>query len=310
MDLLHTLGLKKKKSRSERLKENVSDVVHSVADTLDDLVAESRKEAPKVAKKASKAVEEARKEAPKVAKKAEKKLKKAKKEAAHLKEEVGGRASSLASELNERTDAPRAEAGEKLGQAADAAGAKSAAILAALGALTADWDDVARTLTDELGKSREAAGKKAGDAKEALKEKAPKRSKKKEKGYPGFFVWLLRLGVGIWFVQRLRGRDIAAYIDHGSGERLRAAKEHPVQGYRDVVNGYLLPNASLVGIATVAAEALTALGYITGINRRMAALAGLAVTSNDFMLDYKDEEKKGQDLALLLAQLLLLRTGG
>jgi hypothetical protein len=252
-DLLYRLGIKKKRTRTEKVKDAFSEAIHTVADSLDEIKAESRK----------------------------------------------------------RTVETREHATGAISKGVDATSARSAAMLAALGALTADWDDIAKSLADQMteripsGEEVQAASTRAGKA----ARKAVGR-KRKRRRYPGFWLWLLRLGTGFWFIEHLRDTDMAAYIDHGAEDRMRQASEgHPVAWYKDLLDNTFIPNASFFAAGEIVATALAAVGYITGANRRLAALLGLLTTSNYLLLDYQDADKRGQNLVLLLAQLLLFRTG-
>lgn len=257
MDWKAALGLKKK-SRREKVQDQVSDLIHKVADTLDEQVARSREQAPKVAQQAQTQLEE-----------------------------TGERAREQASEVVEQLGAVSQK--------------QLNAALAALGGLTADWDELLVTLEARLQEEKAA---RQGEP------KTRKSKGKRTRAYPGFWIWLLRLGVGFWFIERLRHRDLAAYIDHGAGEELRQqSKAHPVEWYKDLLDTLLIPNASLVALLTVAIEGMVALGYLTGVNRRLAALGGITLAGNELMAHHNDPER-GEELLLLLAQLLLLRTGG
>ncbi len=310
-ELLYKLGIKEK-PRSEKVKDAFSEAIHTVADALDQAVGETRKEAPKVAKKAQKAAKKAQKEAPKAAKQAQKQVKQASEELGQRAGDARDQMSQMADTLSARTAQPREQAVEALSQGADTAGKKTAALLAALGALTADWDQIAKTLVEEVGKalpSEEAVDQRVEQAQTATK-KAIAQHKQKPRGFPGFWVWLLRLGVGVWYIEKLRSKDVAEYIDYGASQRLkRAATNHPVAWYQEQLNQTLIPNASLVALAEVVASALVGVAYITGANRRLAAMLGLLVSGNDLLADFKEHDERGQNLVLLLSQLLLLRTG-
>jgi hypothetical protein len=184
-------------------------------------------------------------------------------------------------------------------------------MLAALGALTTDWDEIAKGLSEEISKhvpKEDAVAKRGRIAKErtqrVLKETV-------SPSYPHLPVALLRMGIGYQQVEGLRQKDLAAYIDHGAADRYReAAKEHPIQWYKELLDTTFIPNASIAALAEIAATAISAVGYITGLNRRFASLLGVAVGANNLLADYKDPDKRSTNVVSLLAQLLLVRTGG
>jgi uncharacterized membrane protein YphA (DoxX/SURF4 family) len=259
MDWKAALRLKKK-SRREKVQDTATEVIHNVTH--------------EVAKRAEQKMKEARTQA--------------RKTGGHLLERADG--------LGENV---REQAGASAEALREGTNAQVSAMLAALGGLTANWDELLHTLNQEM----EQRGEKRAQGR--------KKATKKTRSYPGFWIWLLRLGVGFWFIERLRSRDVAEYIDHGAGEEMRVqSRHHPVEWYKDLLDTLLIPNASLVALATIIAEGLVALGFITGLNRRLAALFGLVLSGNELLAHHNNSEKRGQDLLVLLSQMLLLRTGG
>jgi hypothetical protein len=323
MDLLTRLGLRKKKSRREKVQGAVSDTIHNIADTVDELVKEVRKGSPKGTSKAQGNLKEVGQQVSKVAGQV-------KEQASEVVHQVAEQASEVAGQVREQAGDVAGQVAEKASRvkgksqpstpdpvsAVSAAAThmkstgdlKMEALLTALGALTANWDDIAQKLSEELGETLDRDEKKRD--KKDKKDKA-KAKKAKERVFPAFWVWMLRLGVGLWFVERLRSRDNFAYIDHGAGDRMREQSEgHPIDWYRELLDSLFIPNASLFAVIMVFAESLAALGYLTGINRRFAALVGLTISGNELIADYKDHDRRGQNLIATLAQALLLRTGG
>ncbi|MDQ4077618.1 MAG: hypothetical protein M3220_15395 [Chloroflexota bacterium] len=322
-ELLYRLGVKEK-PRSEKVKDTLSDAIHTVASALDEMAAKSREEAPKVAKEAQKQAEKARKEAPKVAKEVQKRAEKARKEAPkaakkakktaekagkearQLAEQARHQASDIAETVRERTEEPREGAVEAVMQGAQTASTKTASLLAALGALTADWDEIAKSLVEELTPPLPSEEKV-----EKRTKKAVQKLQKQQRALPGFWVGLLRFGVGFWYIDHLRDKDLSAYVNTEAVEQMRAASEgHPVQWYKELLDDTLIPNASLVAVAEIVGSALVALGYVTGINRRFASLLGFFISANNLLTTYRDQDKRGEHLVLALTHLLLLRTGG
>lgn len=298
-DLLIKLGLKKKKTARQKVQATATHALHTFGDLLDEVVEETRRKGPKQAKKAKKRLHEAQKQARHLAQEVHE-------QATSAAERATEQASDLKESLREAGASGRERAGEGATQLGEMSHAKVAAALAALGGLTANWDEVMSALDQELDKRATER-----EETETAKQKEKERELRKRAGrYPGLWLSLLRVGLGLWFLQRLRERDITAYIDHGAGETMRAqATNHPVTEYRALMETLLIPNASLVGLALVAFEGLAALGLLTGLNRRFAALMGLLVSGHDLMADYQNGEKRGQNLMLVLSELLLLRTG-
>jgi cell division septum initiation protein DivIVA len=318
MDLLTKLGLRKKKSRREKVQDAVSDTIHNIADTVDELVKEVRKGPPKatsktkvnlagvgqqVSKVAGQVAEQAGEVAGQVKEQASEVAEQVREQASDVAEQVAEKAARVTGKTQKASPDPLSAVAEAASQMKSTGDLKMEALLAALGALTANWDDIARALSEELGETFARAEKEG--------KKPEPKPVKKERAFPAFWVWILRLGVGLWFVERLRSRDNFAYIDHGAGDRMREQSEgHPIDWYKEFLDTLFIPNASIFAVVMVFAESLAALGYLTGINRRFAALVGLTISGNELLADYKDHDRRGQNLIATLAQALLLRTGG
>lgn len=298
-ELLIKLGLKKKKTTRQKVQATATHALQTFGDLLDEVVEESRRKGPKQAKKAKKRLREAQKQARTLAHEVQE-------QAGKASHRAGEKASDLTENLREAGTSGRERAEEGAAHLGEMSHAKLATALAALGGLTANWDEVMSSLNQEMDK-RTTERDEAATQKEKAKEQ---RTRQQARRYPGLWLGLLRLGLGFWFLQRLRERDITAYIDHGAGETMRAqATDHPVAEYGAFLENVLAPNASLVALLLVAFEGLAALGLLTGVNRRFAALMGLLVSGHDLMADYQNGEKRGQNLVLVLGELLLLRTG-
>lgn len=315
-NILYRLGLKKK-SRREKVTDTVTETIHTIADSLDELVDDTRKRGPRMARRARKGFKSVEKQASKV-------VDSAKERVTDATEGVRAQATDTADTLrNQASDAAESvrdtstEARERVSGAATSASteasAKMAAAVAALSALNLDWEAIFKTLGKELDaalpdkEDAQQVGKAAKRQAKQVKAKARKR----RRSYPGFWIWLLRLGIGYLFIERLRSRDIATYIDHEAGEAMREqTTNHPVAWYKDLLDNLFIPNASIFASITVATEVLAALGFITGVNRRLAGLLGLLVTGNSLLQDYQNHDKRGQNILMVLSQLLLLRTGG
>jgi hypothetical protein len=325
MDILAKLGLRKQKSRREKVQDAVSGTIHNLADTVDELVKEVRKspkatsKAPvnlkevsqQVSKVAGQVKEQASEVVGQVAEQASEVAGQVKEQASDVAGQVADKASRVTGKSQKATPDPLSAVTAAASQIKSTGDLKMEALLTALGALTANWDDIAHKLSEELGETLDGDRKQKKDEKDKKETKVKKAKKAKERVFPTFWIWMLRLGVGLWFVERLRSRDNFAYIDHGAGDRMREQSEnHPIDWYKELLDTLFIPNASLFAVIIVFAESLAALGYLTGINRRFAALVGLTISGNELLGDYKDHDKRGQNLIATLAQALLLRTGG
>ncbi len=309
-NLLYALGLKKK-SRREKVQDAVTDTVHSIADSVDELVDDTRRKGPRMARRARKRFKAAEKGASKA-------VDSAKEQVADAAESVSERVSDAAESVRDTsTEARERVSGAASSATADASAAVAAAV-AALASLNLDWEAILKSLHRDVERAvpekgnAEQAGRAAKQEAKKSKEKAKAKAKKRKgRKFPGFWIWLLRLGIGYLFVERLRSRDIPAYVDHEAADQMRQqAQSHPVAWYKDLLDTLFIPNASIFAAVTVAAEVLAALGLLTGVNRRLSALLGLAVAGNDLLAEVQDADERGQNVLLVLAQLLLLRTGG
>jgi ElaB/YqjD/DUF883 family membrane-anchored ribosome-binding protein/uncharacterized membrane protein YphA (DoxX/SURF4 family) len=316
-NILYALGLKKK-SRREKVQDTVTQTVHSIADSLDELIDDTRKKGPRMARRARKRFHAAEKKAEKAVDSARERVADAadtvRTQAAETVETVQERVSDTVGTVRDTSTEARGRVSGAAASASSDASAKIATAVAALSALNLDWDAIFKTMSKELEAAmpdKEDAEKAGKVAKKQAKKVKAKAKKRRGRSYPGLWIWLLRLGIGYLFIERLRSRDIATYIDHEAGEEMRQqTTNHPVAWYKDLLDNLFIPNASIFASITVAAEALAALGFITGVNRRLASLLGLLVSGNELLLEYQDHDKRGQNILMVLSQLLLLRTGG
>lgn len=178
---------------------------------------------------------------------------------------------------------------------------KAGPMLAALGALTADWDELQEATREEVARRR------AQRKWEAAIEEGVKGEKQRARR-SRWWNRLLRLGVSAWFVQSLREKDLAEYIDYGAGEQMRmAALGHPIAGYKAFLEEVLIPNARWVALAEVVGTVFSIIGALTGIKRRLAGLVGIAVSGHQLSMNYRDALQRALHGLMIVIQLLALR---
>ena len=86
-----------------------------------------------------------------------------------------------------------------------------------------------------------------------------------------------------------------------------AAIGHPSSGYKQFLEGVLIPNAKWVAIGEVVGSIVAAFGTVTGIKRTQAGLLGMAISGHRASMSYRDPAQRLINGLMVLLQLLLLR---
>ena len=177
---------------------------------------------------------------------------------------------------------------------------KAGPMLAALGALTADWDELQEATKEEVARRR-AQRKWEAAIEEGVKEEKQRASRSR------WWNRLLRLGVSAWFIQSLREKDLAEYIDFRAEEQMRmAALGHPIAGYKTFLEELLIPNARWVALAEVVGTFFAIIGSLTGVKRRLAGLVGIAVSGHQLSMTYRDALQRALHGLMIVLQLLAM----
>jgi thiosulfate dehydrogenase [quinone] large subunit len=126
--------------------------------------------------------------------------------------------------------------------------------------------------------------------------------------------WLavLRIGVGLWWLQSFRHKDLGAWLKRGAGISWGAsvAEKHKwpfvKTGFDKVVKPYPIHMAYVVVFAELALGLGLTLGFLTPI----AAFAAIVLNLMYFVLMISDWAEQGQNLMMILAEGVILGTHG
>ncbi|HEX3840647.1 MAG TPA: TQO small subunit DoxD [Acidimicrobiales bacterium] len=124
--------------------------------------------------------------------------------------------------------------------------------------------------------------------------------------------WLavLRIGVGLWWLQSFRHKDLGAWLKRGAGISWggSVAEKHKwpfvKTGFDKVVKPHPVPMAYIVVFSELALGLGLALGFLTPI----AAIAAIVLNLLYFILMISDWAEQGQNLMMILAEVVILGT--
>ncbi len=124
--------------------------------------------------------------------------------------------------------------------------------------------------------------------------------------------WLavLRIGVGLWWVESFRHKNKAAWFERGSGIDW-AASVAAKHRWAFVKNGFeklVLPRKKLMSYLVVYGELAVGLGLVFGFLTPIAAIGGLVLNIMYFVLMIHDWAEQGQNSMMALATVVILGT--
>ena len=125
--------------------------------------------------------------------------------------------------------------------------------------------------------------------------------------------WLavLRIGLGLWWVESFRHKDKRAWLERGAGISWAAsiAEKHRWQvvnrGFKSVVE----PRPKQMEYLVVFGELAIGLGLVLGFLTPVAAVASILLNAMYFALMIHDWAEQGQNLMMLLIGVVVLGTG-
>ncbi len=127
----------------------------------------------------------------------------------------------------------------------------------------------------------------------------------------GWFA-VLRIGVGLWWLQSWRHKDRRAWFERGTGIDWAAsvAAKHPWPFVRSSFTRLVAPRKRLAAYAVVYAELAIGLGLTVGFLTPIAAVAGLLLNAAYFVLMIRDWAEQGQNLMMALVEVVVLGAAG
>lgn len=124
--------------------------------------------------------------------------------------------------------------------------------------------------------------------------------------------WLaiLRIGVGLWWLESFRHKDKRAWIDRGAGISWAAgvAAKHRWPAVRRSFDAVVGSRARLMTFVVLGAELAIGVGLVAGLLTPLAAAGGLLLNALYFVLMIHDWAEQGQNSMMALAQLVVIAT--
>lgn len=304
---------RRKKSRAERLREEMSTTLADLGDRLDQVLASWEKKSPAVRAEVEEDLQRARK------------LLSHRAEA--LREQAARRAGAFQQEGPERRLMGLGRLRQQImdgdGRTRDGLRERvpnlplgaTAALTALTAGLSQRVGNVPGTVTQKItgapsnvGQAVSEAGSEVSDRLATARERSVQRIKW---GFTNFWLTLLRMGVGLWWLENLRQREIDGLTDRQALNLIQTsteAEQYPFPEYQRFVRENIAPNATRVAQAVTVAELFTALGLLTGIMKRRAALVGLLLNANYALMAWDNPTERDQNLMMALAEMVILAT--
>jgi thiosulfate dehydrogenase (quinone) large subunit len=129
--------------------------------------------------------------------------------------------------------------------------------------------------------------------------------------------WLaiLRIGVGLWWLESVRHKDLAGFLRGSSmGWVESLTEDHPIPAYAALIRRTSLrsPRSRLVtSWLVVLGEFSVGVSLVLGLLIPVGALVGLFLNCNYLLLaGLRDQGEQGQNLMMLLSEIVILATMG
>ena len=128
--------------------------------------------------------------------------------------------------------------------------------------------------------------------------------------------WLaiLRIGIGLWWLESVRHKPLREFVRGGSmGWVDSLTKDHPIPAFANLIRATSLSSPRrrvvtswLVVLGEFAVGISLALGFLTPVG----LIVGMFLNVNYFLLaGLKDQGEQGQNLMMLLIEVVLFATG-
>ena len=128
--------------------------------------------------------------------------------------------------------------------------------------------------------------------------------------HPAEWLAVLRIGVGLWWVESWRHKNKEAWFERGAGINWAksVAEKHRWGVVRRGFDTVVAPRPKTMSYVVVYSELLIGLGLVFGFLTPVAAAGGLALNLLYFVLMIHDWAEQGQNSMMFLGQLVALGT--
>jgi len=126
---------------------------------------------------------------------------------------------------------------------------------------------------------------------------------------------LLRIGVGLWWLESVRHKDLKSFARGGSmGWVESLTADHPIPAFAALVRGTALRGARsrlFTSWLILAGEFSVGVSLTLGLLLPAGAIVGLFLNLNYFLLaGLRDQGEQGQNLMMILSEVVILATLG
>jgi thiosulfate dehydrogenase [quinone] large subunit len=125
-------------------------------------------------------------------------------------------------------------------------------------------------------------------------------------------VAVLRIGLGLWWVESFRHKNKAAWFERQSGIGWAAsvAEKHRWPVVRRAFDLLVAPRAKLMAYVIVLGELAIGLGLVLGFLTPLAASASILLNLSYFVLMIHDWAEQGQNSMMILCAVVVLGAHG
>ena len=126
----------------------------------------------------------------------------------------------------------------------------------------------------------------------------------------GHWLAVLRIGLGLWWVESFRHKNKAAWFERGSGIAWAqsVADKHRWEVVRQGFNRIVAPRPKPMAYVVVFSELAIGLGLVTGFLTPIAAVASILLNLVYLVLMIHDWAEQGQNLMMILIAVVVLGT--
>jgi len=126
----------------------------------------------------------------------------------------------------------------------------------------------------------------------------------------GEWLAVLRIGLGLWWIESFRHKDLGAWLKRGAGISWgkSVAEKHKWGFVKTGFDKVVTPHPKTMAYIVVFAELSIGLGLVAGLLSPVAAFASIALNLLYFVLMISDWAEQGQNLMMVLAAVVVLGT--
>lgn len=128
--------------------------------------------------------------------------------------------------------------------------------------------------------------------------------------HPENWLAVLRIGVGLWWLESWRHKNKEAWFERGAGISWAAdvANKHRWGFVTKTFNATVAPRPKQMSYLVVFSELLIGLGLVFGVLTPIAAVGGLLLNVFYFVLMIHDWAEQGQNAMMALCEVVILGT--